>query len=347
MDFPLADEVAEVIVEAVRRGDCGYAHPSDLAEAFCTFAHALFGWRVEPRWVSMIPDVMAGVYEMLRLVTKPGDGVVINPPVYPPFYSTIKDAGRQVIEVPLVDSADGWQLDLERLAKAFTDGATAFLLCNPHNPTGKAFSRSELEAIGETATRHNAFVIADEIHAPLTYPDARHQPYLDLGRELNERAVVLSGASKAWNIAGLKCSVLVAGSDAVQRLVDQVPDEVRFRTGHLGVLASVSAFLDGRNWLRDLVTYLNGNRQYLGGLLRQRLPSIRWRPPQATYLAWLDCRALELGPDPAAAFLEKGAVALNPGPSFGTGGDGHVRLNFATSRQLLDEVVARMANAVA
>jgi cystathionine beta-lyase len=295
----------------------------------------------------MIPDVMAGVYEVLRLVTQPGDGVVINPPVYPPFYSTIKDAGRRVVEVPLLASADGWQLDLEQLSRAFGGGATAYLLCNPHNPTGKVFSRNELEAIGEVAVDHGAFVIADEIHAPLIYPDARHQPYLDLAPELAERAVILSGASKAWNIAGLKCSVLVAGSDQVQSQVNRIPEEVKFRTGHLGVMASVAAFLEGRNWLRELVTYLDGNRRHLGELLAERLPEVRWRPPQATYLAWLDCRALNLGNDPSRAFLEKGHVALNPGTSFGTGGQDYVRLNFATSRRLLDEVVARMARAVA
>jgi cystathionine beta-lyase len=346
MDFPLAEPVADAIMDAVGRGDCGYAIPGDLPEAFSVFAADVFDWRVEPRRVSMVPDVMSGVYEVVRLVTQPGEAVVITPPVYPPFWTTIEDAGRPVVEVPLLDSPPGWEMDLERLERAFKHGATALLLCNPHNPTGKVFKRSELEAIAQVCRRHSAFVIVDEIHAPLTYPGARHQPYLGLPEPLADRAVALGGAAKAWNIAGLKCAVLVAGSDEVQAMLNRIPEEVRFRTGHLGVLATVAAFLHGRGWLRDLVSYLDGNRRHLAELLSSQLPGVRWRPPEATYLAWLDCHELGLGRDPAAAFLERGAVALNSGPSFGSGGEGFARLNFGTSRRMLDEVVARMARTV-
>jgi cystathionine beta-lyase len=345
MDFPLAPAVRDGLLEAVARGDCGYAHPGRLAEAFAAFAATRFGWELDPGRVWLVPDVVVGIAEVLRLLTAPGDGVLVNPPVYPPFYAVIADGERRLLTAPLVESSEGWQLDLDAVEDAFARGARAYLLCNPHNPTGRVLAVAELEQIAELANRYDAVVISDEIHAPLTLPGATHTPFPMLGDERARRAVTITGASKAWNLAGLKAALVVAGSATMQAELKRLPRELVVHSGHLGVWASISAFDSGGSWLDSLVSYLDGNRRLLEELLSAELPQVRYVPPQAGYLAWLDCRALPLGEDPAASFLERGRVALSSGPRFGEQGRGFARLNFGTSRQLLSEAVRRMAAA--
>jgi len=348
MDFPLAPAVREILLQAVERDDCGYPFPGPLAESFASFANARFGWAVDPEHVRLLPDVMAGVAALVDVLTGPGDGVVINPPVYPPFFSAIREAGRTVVEAPLRDNGAGWELDLDALEAAFAGGARAYVLCNPHNPTGRAFRRDELEAVAALAERHGVLVVADEIHAPLVLPGATHVPYVTLGDEAAAHGIVLASASKAWNLAGLKCAVAVAGSEpGVERLASKLPQSLRFHAGHFGVLASVAAFDDGGDWLDALLARLDVNRRLLTDLLGRMLPAVRYVEPEAGYLAWLDCRALGLGDDPSAAFLERGRVALSPGPTFGVEGNGFTRLNFGTSSALVEEAVRRLAATVA
>jgi cystathionine beta-lyase len=346
MDFPIAEPVRAALLAAVERDDCGYMSPAGLPAAFARFAAERYGWPVDPAAVSIVPDVMAGVAEVLRRATAPGDPVVINPPVYPPFRSVIQEVERTVAEVPLARDGPGWVLDLDRLERAFAAGARAYLLCNPHNPTGTVARPEELERIGELADRYGVVVLADEIHAPLVLTGARHTPFGGLRAPLVGRSVTLTSASKAWNVAGLKCAVAVAPEPPMRALIAGLPEEVRYRAGHLGVLAAIAAFEDGGEWLDGLLAHLDRQRHRLTDLLRRELPEVGYAPPQAGYLAWLDCRALPLGVDPAAAFLERGRVALSPGPDFGREGAGFARLNLGTSAALLAEAVRRMARAV-
>jgi cystathionine beta-lyase len=295
--------------------------------------------------VILVPDVMRGAVEVLKLVTGPGDAVVVNPPVYPPFYLFVEHMGRRVVEAPLTE---GHRLDPASLAAAFRSATTggrraAYLLCSPHNPTGTVHTGAELDAVVELATRYGVRVVTDEIHAPITYPDAMHLPYLS--RPGSGDAFTLFSASKAWNLAGLKAAVAVAGLDAVADLA-RIPEEVSHGPSHLGVLAQTAALVEGSAWLDRVLAGLDENRRLLGELLAEHLPAIRYHRPQGTYLAWLDCRALNLPADPAEVFLERGRVALMSGPSFGGGGAGHVRLNLATSPELLTEAVRRMAAAL-
>ncbi len=339
LDVALAPAVRAAVQAALDRDDTGYAAPGDLPAAFSEYAAARYGWAVAQERVLLIPDVMTGVSEVLRLTTSPGDGVVINPPVYPPFFETIEAAERRVVEVPL---AERWRLDFDALEAAFADGARAFLLCNPHNPTGRVLSREDLERVAELAGRHGVVVLADEIHAPLALAGAVHVPYLSLG---NANAVSLTGASKAWNIPGLKCALLVAGSDELRDRLEPRVSTLRDQTGHLGVVASTAAFRDALPWLDELLAELDTRRRSLSALLGDLLPGVGYDEPEATYLAWLDCRSLGLGDDSAAAFLERGRVALTRGLDFGSQGAGYVRLNFGTSHQVLEEAVRRMAAA--
>ncbi len=347
MDFPLAPAIREALGEALERDDTGYADRGRLPDAFAGFAAERFGWQVDPARVWLVADVMSGVAEVVRALTEPDDAVVVNPPVYPPFFSTVREIGRRVVEAPLAARAGGWELDLDTLERAFAGGARAYLLCHPHNPTGLSFTGAELAAIADLAARHDVLVVSDEIHAPMSMPGVSHVPFVALGDQAADRAVTISGATKAFNIAGLKCAVVVTGSQRMQdELTAKLPKHIPYHVGHFGVLASIAAFEDGGSWLDALVAQLDRNRHFLGELLSAELPEIGYVLPQAGYLAWLDCRALELGDDPAETFLERGRVALSPGPTFGTGGLGHARLNFGTSSALLAEAVRRMAASV-
>ncbi len=338
MDFPLAPPVREALAEAVARDDTGYASSGGLPEAFAAFASTRFGWTVDPERTLLVADIMSGVAEVLRALTAPGERVVVNPPVYPPFFSVVRDVGREVAEVPLTP---GSRLDLDALERAFAGGARAYLLCNPHNPTGTVFTRAELAGVAELAARHGVLVVSDEVHAPMTLPGATHTPYLTVA----EDGLALVSASKAWNVAGLKSALVVAGSEQSAAWLGRIPGSVSYHAGHFGVIAAVAAFRDGGLWLDALVAHLDTQRRRLAELLAAELPSVRLVSPEAGYLAWLDCRALELGDDPSAAFLERGRVALSPGPTFGAEGKGFARLNFATSGALLAEAVRRMARA--
>jgi len=346
MDFPLAEPIKRTLTEAIARGDTGYVNPVGLPEAFAAFAHAWFNWSVDPERVFLVPDVMVGVAEVLRLTTEPGSGIVINTPAYPPFFPTIAEYGRRVIDVPLTRMPHGWELDFDGLERAFKAGARAYLLCNPHNPTGRVFSRGDLERIAVLAERFGVAVVADENHAPLTLAGAVHTPYVSLGEDAASQAATVISAAKAWNLAGLKCAVVVAGSEAIRAQLATLPAEVRFRSGHLGVLAAIAAYREGAPWLRGLLAHLDRNRTLLTQLFADRLPIVGYIPPQATYLAWLDCTKLGLGDNPAKHFLERGRVALSRGLDFGPNGAGFVRLNTGTSSALLAEAVARMAAVV-
>jgi cystathionine beta-lyase len=250
-----------------------------------------------------------------------------------------------VVQSPLRATDQGYRLDLDRLERDFAAGAAAYLLCNPHNPTGTVFTEAELRAVADLAERYRVRVVADEIHAPLVYPGNRHVSFGSLPGDAASRAVVAVSASKAWNLAGLKAAMLVAGPEAWRDL-ERISMELSYHTGILGVVASEAAFRHGGPWLSQLLADLDRNRALLAERLAAELPEVGYHPPDATYLAWLDCRRLDLPGDPAETFLEYGKVAVNSGPTFGEGGEGFVRLNLAMSAERITEAVRRMAVAV-
>jgi cystathionine beta-lyase len=343
MDFGLAEPISAALREAVERSDTGYsmAEP-DLGLAIAGFAADRWGWEIDPTAVAAVTDVGVGVVELLRVLTRPGDAVAISPPVYPPFFDWAPEAGARLLEVPLAHGEDGWRLDLAALERAFATHPAVYVLCNPHNPVGRVHSPEELAALVRLARIYQVTLVSDEIHAPVVLPGATFTPLLSVPGAA-EVAVSLLSASKAWNLAGLKCAAVVTGSARMAAVVDRFPPDAIWRIGHFGVLATVAAFTEGQPWLDRLLGTLDQRRALLTELLRTRLPSVRWTPPQATYLSWLDCAAI--GPDdqPRLRFLEHGRVALEPGPRFGAAGAGYVRLNFGTSAEILTEATARMA----
>lgn len=345
MDTALAPPIRDTLRAAVDIGDTGYADPGGLAQAYAGFSGARFGWAPDPKDMLLAGDVAQGMISVLRVVTSPGDAVILNTPAYPPFFPDIVNAGRRICESPLACDADGrYRLDLDRLERDVArSDVTAYVLVNPHNPTGVVLSREELTAVAELCDRHGVRVLADEIHAPLTYPGP-FVPYLSVPG--TDRDFALVAASKAWNLAGLKSAMIVAGGQAAAEALRRIPEEAQYTSGLLGVLASEVALRDGVAWLDAVLSALDTNRSLLARLLEEYLPQVHYRPPAATYLAWLDCRDLGLAGEPAEFFLEQARVAVNAGPSFGPGGAGFVRLNFATSPTVLETAVARMARAV-
>ena len=345
MDFDLAAPIVEAVTAALAIGDCGYGHKGDLGEVFAVFAARRLRWSPDPSRVYAIPDVMTGIAEVIQAVTPPGSGVVINPPVYQPFFYRIRLAGRRVVEAPLRRGDDGrYDLDPDALDRALADpDVRAYLLCSPHNPTGRVWSRPQLLTAADICQRHGAFLLVDEIHAPLVLAGAQQVPFLSLNHELSERTVSFTSATKAWNIPGLKCGVAISGSPRMSAVLQERWEALL--AGQVGVLASVAAY-GALPWLDALLAQLDENRARLSQLLGDHLPGVRYVPPEASFLAWLDCRTLGLGYDPAAAFLSRGRVALSPGPGFGTQGRGFARLNMGTSPELMAEAVRRMAATV-
>jgi len=346
MDVLLAEPVAAAIAAAVRSGDTGYPAGVDYAEAFADFARKRWNWHgLAVERTTMVPGVMHGILEVLDVTCGRTDAVVINCPVYMPFYEFVRHTGRTIEEAPL--GTDG-RIDPTMLEDAFRRAAAhgprpAYLLCSPHNPTGAVHTADELAAVAALAARHGVRVVADEIHAPLVLPGAVFTPYLSVAGSENAFAVL--SASKAFNLAGLKAALVVAGQDAVDDLA-RIPWWAKESPSHVGVIAHTAALRDGGDWLDALLAGIDDNRRLLTDLLTDHLPQIRYRPGEGTYLAWLDCRALGLGDDPAATFLEHGRVALSSGPVFGTGGAGHARLNLGTSPALINQAVHRMADAL-
>ncbi|EYT59037.1 MULTISPECIES: MalY/PatB family protein [Microbacterium] len=344
-DFPLAPAISTALQRAVEIGDTGYiASRTPLAESFASFASRRYGWEPDPARMRSTADVSMGIVEILRRVTQPGERIVVTPPVYPPFYDLVAEAGAEVERVPLRDTGTGWELDLDGIRAAFDDGATAILLCNPHNPTGTVHDRDSLSALAELAGEFGVAVVSDEIHAPLAQPGTGFTPFLAVNEAAQRVGYAVVSASKAFNLAGLKCALMVTADDETSAVVRGLPVEVEWRTGQFGLLAAVAAFSEESDaWLDGLLRTLDENRVLLEDLLAARLPGARYRLPDAGYLAWIDLSALGWGGNPARRILKDAKVALHFGPAFGAEGAGHVRLNFGTSPEILTEAIERIA----
>lgn len=343
-DFPLAPAISAALTRAVEIGDTGYTSPtSGIRQAYSAFAARRFGWNVAPAAMRSTGDVIMGVVEILRRSIAPGDRVVVTPPVYPPFYEAIPEAGGVVERVPLRHTDTGYELDLVGIEAALRDGARAVLLCSPHNPTGTVHTKASLARLAEIAEANGAIVVSDEIHAPLTQPDVPFTPFLAASDAASRVGYVVTSASKAFNVAGLKCALMIATDPQRFQLVRDLPDEVEWRTGLFGALASVAAFApESDSWLDSLLAALDRNRRLLVDLLATHLPGARYEVPDAGYLAWVDLTELGWGDNPGAKILKEGRVALHYGPAFGAEGAGCVRFNIGCSPEVLTEAVRRI-----
>ena len=348
MDFHVAPVVRRALIDAIDREDFGYlpADLSELTEACARFISARYGWELPASRIFPVADVLSGIAGCLDVFVTEGASIVVPTPAYPPFFEIIELGGRRIVEVPGTRNEHGAALDLDAIDAALAAGAAAVLLCNPHNPTGRAYSAAELIALSEVVETHGARVISDEVHAPLVYAPRHHVPYASVSTTAAEHAVTLMAASKGWNIPGLRCAQLLLSSHRDAAIWRSLPVFKVHAATPLGIAASTAAYAEGVDWLDELVAYLDANRRRVGDVVAAELPQLGLDLPEATYLAWLDCSALGLD-DPAAFLLQEAKVALSDGSAFGQGYEQHLRLNFATSRPILDEILGTITAVVA
>ncbi len=349
MDFEIAEPIRELLVDMIGRSDTGYlGSVPELATNFAAFAKARWGWSVDPEQLFTCTDVGVGMIEMARTILNPGDSILVNSPVYHNFYNWILELKCTSVDAPLKPGADDplhFVLDIEAIEKAYASGVKVHFLCNPHNPTGTIFTREELAELALLAKKYGVIILSDEIHAPIVYQQGSFVPFLSVSDTAREVGICVTSASKSWNLAGLKCAMIITGSPRTKALADSMPISVHWRASLFGAFAAATAFTC-TDWLDNALVTLDRNREHVKQALASQLPQVGYRVPDCSYLAWLDVSALNLGENPADVFLERGKVALNAGGTFGPHSTQFVRLNFATSTSILDEAVARMVATV-
>jgi cysteine-S-conjugate beta-lyase len=354
MDFAVPDEVQAAIEAIVSKRDYGYGNghgvregKEGLAVAFQEYAQSSFGWEIDPDGVLPVTDLIQGMYSPVYAFSEPGDGIVVQTPIYPPFLDTIATTGRRMVENRLVDDGTKLALDVDGLRSGVDARTRLLMVPNPHNPTGRCFTREELTAMAEVAIEHDLIVVSDEIHADLVYSGHTHIPFASLSSEVAGRTITLTSATKGFNIPGLRCALMYFGSlELKERFHKTIPQRLLGAPNVIGIDATVAAWRYGQPWLKEVMTVLEANRNRVTAFLAQEMPQIVYREPEATYLAWLDCAPLDLGRSPFEFFLDHAKVGLMEGANFGEAGVGKVRLNFGTSAKILDEILERMAQSI-
>ena len=358
MDYPLARPIHDVLQRQVATDDVGYLvemRETGLTEAFAARMDECLGWQVDPRRCEVLSEVVQGLYIALEAYSAPGEGAVVQTAIYPPFLSAVREMKRTLVDNRLVRSGDArdarFEIDFDALRRALSDGVDAntrtLLFCNPHNPTGRVFDRSELEALAEIALANDLVVVSDEIHSDLVFDGREHIPFATLSPEIEARTVTLTSATKAFNIPGLRTAIAHFGSkDLHDRFNGAVNRHIRGGIGLLGVYATIAAWQHSQPWVEQVRDHLQANRDFTTAFLRERCPELRFAPQEATYLMWFDTSAYGLEPSPARFFYEHGRIAMSDGRMFGPGHEDFVRLNIATSRPILAEILERFANAL-
>lgn len=350
MDFSVAEPVQEAIESLVARRDYGYLDrngDASLSAVFATRMRDRFDWEVDHERVVTTTELVQSIFAAIHAFSDPGDGVVLQMPIYPPFIRAVEETGRRVVENPLLDDGTRFTLDVEGFRQAIDDRTKVMVFCNPHNPTGRVFERDELLALGQAAVERGLLIVSDEIHADLVYPGRRHIPFASLSPEIAARTITITSATKGFNIAGLRCAVMHFGSAALQeQFFRMIPRPVLGQASTVGIDATIAAWRHGQPWLDAVLARLLQNRDFIAEYLQANLPEVRYYQPEGTYLAWLDCEGLELPGTPFQFFLDQARVGLSDGGDFGREGRHCARLNFATSPEVLQALLDRMSTAV-
>jgi cysteine-S-conjugate beta-lyase len=349
MDFGAAPAILDALARLSADANFGYLPPAladELAAACAEFESYRYGWHVDPAQVHHVPDVIRGLEIAITAFSRPGSPVILPTPAYMPFLTVPGSLGREIIQVPMLDDAGFFTLDLDAISAAFRAGGHLLIFCSPYNPLGRVFTQAEMTQLTDVVERHGGRVFADEIHAPLVYPGMRHVPYASTSEAAASHTLTAVSASKAWNLPGLKCAQVILSNEADRQRWEQLGRFAARGASNPGVVANIAAFRHGRAWLDEVLAYLDESRRLLAGLLRRHLPEVRYRPPDGTYLAWLDCTLMDLPGSPGAIVTDRAQVTVVDGPEFGAGGPGAFRLNFATPHPVLAEIVERIAAAL-
>ena len=349
MDFLQAAPIRDYVTRAGTTGDLGYplAEGAEALKAiFAERAMKRYGWRVDTDRVELLIDVVQGLYLGLDIYCEPGEGAIIPTPIYPYFLTAAEENGRRAIANPLVLDAKRFIIDMDALEASIDNSTRVLMVCNPHNPTGRVFLREELEALADVALRHDLVVIADEIFADVVFEGHQYIPFASLSPEIAARTVTFHSATKAFNLGGIRIAPAVFGSDALHERFKTIPRRMLGGPNCLGINLTRIAWQQCEDWLAAVIPYLEGNRDFVTDFLARRMPTVGYVPPEATFFAWMDCRELDLPDGPYEYFLEHAKVALSDGVPFGEAGEGHVRLNFATPRKLLAQILEQLADSI-
>jgi len=346
MDFRAPEPVITALRARAEHGVFGYCYePPELREVIVERLARLYGWRVEPEAVVFQTGVLVGFQHVCCVAATAADGVLVQPPVYPPIFDAPRHNGSIHQEAPLVLRPDGrWEIDFDAFEAAATDRTRVLILCNPHNPVGRVFGRADLERLAAICLRRDILICSDEIHCDLVFEGHRHVPIASLDLEVARRSVTLMAPSKTFNVPGLRCSFVIIPDPDLRRRFGGDGDFSEINI--MGLVAALSAYRDGQEWLDQVLAYLAANRDFVADYVRRELPGIEMVAPEATYLAWMDCRRSGITGSPQEFFLERARVALHDGAWFGTRGEGFVRLNFGCPRSTLAEALERMKAAL-
>ena len=346
MDFEIAKPIRDILEEMIKGSDTGYLGPiPELGINLAKFSKARWGWEIDPEQVFTATDVGVGMVEMARTVVNPGDLIMINSPVYHNMNNWITELKCKSYDAPLTKTGLHYTIDLNAIERGYAAGVKAHFLCSPHNPVGTVFTRDELAELAELAKKYDVTVFSDEIHAPLTYDAKNFVPFLAVSETAREVGICVTAASKSWNLAGLKCATIITAHPKQLERAKSMPMAVHYRASLFGAVASAVAY-ECVDWLDSAIATMESNRRFLANLLTKELPNVGYRIPDFSYLAWLDLKELKLGENPSVVLLEKGKLAVNAGVMFGAESASFVRLNFATSEEIISEAISRMVSCV-
>ncbi|MBU3752285.1 MAG: aminotransferase class I/II-fold pyridoxal phosphate-dependent enzyme [Candidatus Nanopelagicaceae bacterium] len=343
MDFPIAEPIKSALHDMVDRSDTGYLGPfPEMFEAFAHFSQLRWKWSVDVSHMRIATDVGVGTVEVLRTLIGRGEKVMLNSPVYDNMWRWVAEVEATLVDVPLTNENGEYSLDLNNIEREYRDGVKVHILCHPHNPVGAIFTSDSLSQLASLAKRYGVHIISDEIHGPLVFERRDFTPFLAVSDDAKDVGVTVTSASKGFNLAGLKCAVIVTSSAAIREKINSMPISVAFRASLFGAVAATAAFRDSDSWLDGVVSTLNQNRELIRNLIDTKIPAIKYRAPDFGYLAWLDLSALQLGDDPAKTILERGKLALNGGHMYGPRNAQYVRMNFGTSPEIITEAFDRI-----
>jgi cystathionine beta-lyase len=346
MDFAAPEAVTKALIQRAEHPVYGYTfYPESLYDSLITWMKKRHGWTVQQDWIVMAPGVVTSLFATVMAFTEQGDGVIVQPPVYSPFFSAVTTNQRRLIENPMLLEDGVYRIDFEHLERCTAEGAKLLLLCSPHNPVGRVWNKIELAQLLDISRRYDLTILSDEIHADLVYPGEQHTTLAMLANN-NDKIITALAPSKTFNIPGLGLSALIASSPAQRVALKQVFNSLHLSNSNpFSIAAFEAAYRGGEAWLDELLIYLRNNRDFVSDYLIKYLPSIRLIQPQGTYLLWLDCRSLRMSDlQLCQFFVQQAKVGMNPGNSFGTGGSGFMRLNIASPRHVIAEALIRIAS---